>query len=97
MDSLCERREEMLVSLLYDEGDPQELAEARAHIAACVECRQEYESLIGTRFDVRVVEATAVGACPAVIPEVTGTAHITGRHEFFIDPDDPLREGVLLR
>jgi trans-L-3-hydroxyproline dehydratase len=55
------------------------------------------ESLIGTRFDVRVVEATAVGACPAVIPEVTGAAYITGRHEFFIDPDDPLREGVLLR
>ena len=55
------------------------------------------ESLIGTRFDVQVVEATAVGACPAVIPEVTGAAYITGRHEFLIDPDDPLREGVLLR
>ncbi|HUU98775.1 MAG TPA: proline racemase family protein [Phycisphaerae bacterium] len=55
------------------------------------------ESLIGTHFDVRVVEATAVGACPAVIPEVTGAAYITGRHEFLIDPDDPLREGVLLR
>ncbi len=49
MDSLCERREEIVVSLLYDEGDPRELAEARAHIAACAECRQEYESLIGTR------------------------------------------------
>ncbi len=55
------------------------------------------ESLIGTRFDVRVAEATAVGACPAVIPEVTGAAYITGRHEFLIDPDDPLRDGVLLR
>ena len=49
MDSQCERREEIVVSLLYDEGDPRELAEARAHIAACAECRQEYESLIGTR------------------------------------------------
>jgi trans-L-3-hydroxyproline dehydratase len=32
-----------------------------------------------------------------VIPEVTGQAHLTGRHEFFVDPADPLRAGVLLR
>jgi proline racemase len=38
-----------------------------------------------------------VGGLPAVIPEVSGTAHITGRHEFLIDPDDPLREGFILR
>jgi proline racemase len=55
------------------------------------------ESLIRTRFDVRITEETTAGGRPAVIPEVTGSAHITGRHEFFIDPDDPLREGVLLR
>ncbi len=55
------------------------------------------ESLIGTRFDVRVTESTLVGGHPAVIPEVRGAAFITGRHEFFIDPEDPLREGVLLR
>jgi trans-L-3-hydroxyproline dehydratase len=55
------------------------------------------ESLIGTCFDVRVVEETSVGEVPAVIPEVTGAAHITGRHEFLIDPDDPLRAGILLR
>jgi proline racemase len=28
---------------------------------------------------------------------VTGSAHVTGRHRFLIDPDDPLREGFLLR
>jgi proline racemase len=27
---------------------------------------------------------------------VTGTAYITGTSQFFYDPDDPLREGVLL-
>jgi proline racemase len=32
-----------------------------------------------------------------VIPEVTGSAWITGRHEFLIAPDDPLREGFILR
>ncbi|MCZ6836745.1 MAG: proline racemase family protein [Planctomycetota bacterium] len=54
-------------------------------------------SLIGTTFDVRIVGETTLGVVPAVIPEVTGRAHITGHHEFFIDPDDPLCEGVLLR
>jgi trans-L-3-hydroxyproline dehydratase len=55
------------------------------------------ESLIGTVFDTRVVETTGVGPFPAIIPEVTGSAYITGRHEFFMDPDDPLRNGLLLR
>ena len=55
------------------------------------------ESLIGTSFDVRLIETTTVGKCPAVIPEVTGSAHITGRHEFLIDPADPLCSGILLR
>jgi trans-L-3-hydroxyproline dehydratase len=55
------------------------------------------ESLIGTRFDVRVAETTTVGEVEAIVPEVTGSAHVTGRHEFLLDPDDPLLEGVLLR
>ncbi len=55
------------------------------------------ESLIGTQFQVRVYETTEVGGVPAVVPEVRGTAHITGRNEFLIDPDDPLAEGFLLR
>jgi trans-L-3-hydroxyproline dehydratase len=32
-----------------------------------------------------------------VIPEVAGEAYLTGRHEFLIDPEDPLRAGVYLR
>ena len=55
------------------------------------------ESIIGTRFSVRVVTCTHEGALPAVIPEVTGSASITGTHTFLIDPDDPLRDGFLLR
>ena len=55
------------------------------------------ESLIGTRFDVGVVETATVGDKPAIVPEVGGSAYITGRHEFLIDPADPLREGVFLR
>jgi trans-L-3-hydroxyproline dehydratase len=55
------------------------------------------ESIIGSRFTGRVVQETTFGPYPAIIPEVEGAAHITGRHEFLIDPDDPLREGFILR
>jgi proline racemase len=55
------------------------------------------ESLIGTRFAGRIVRTTTVGTIPAVVPEVEGSAFITGRAEFVLDPADPLREGFFLR
>jgi proline racemase len=55
------------------------------------------ESLAGTRFTGRLVEETRVANTPAVVPEVTGQAFLTGFHTFVLDPDDPLREGFLLR
>jgi trans-L-3-hydroxyproline dehydratase len=55
------------------------------------------ESLIGSRFRVTAVDQTSFGPHPAIVPEVEGSAHITGTHRFLIDPDDPLREGFVLR
>jgi proline racemase len=55
------------------------------------------ESIIGTRFTGRIVRTTSFGPHPALIPEIEGAAHITGRHEFLIDPADPLRDGFILR
>ncbi len=55
------------------------------------------ESIIGTSFTGRVVEQTPFGPHQAVIPEVEGTAHIVGRCEFLIDPEDPLKDGFILR
>jgi proline racemase len=55
------------------------------------------ESILGTSFSGRVVETTQIGAVVGIIPEVSGTAYITGRHEFLIDPDDPLSGGFILR
>jgi hypothetical protein len=46
---LRENREERLVSLLYDDGDPAELARTRAHLARCPACREELEKLTETR------------------------------------------------
>jgi trans-L-3-hydroxyproline dehydratase len=43
-----------------------------------------------------VVSETTFGPHKAIIPEVEGTAHITGIHTFLTDPDDPLRLGFIL-
>jgi proline racemase len=55
------------------------------------------ESILGTAFSCRVLETARAGNFAAVIPEVQGRAFITGRHEFLIDPADPLKEGFILR
>jgi proline racemase len=52
-----------------------------------------HESLIGTRFLGRVASRTRVGEQPAIVPEIEGSAWITGEHTFLIDDGDPLREG----
>ena len=55
------------------------------------------ESLIGTRFTGRIVRTATFGPYEAIIPEVEGSAWITSRHEFWIAPDDPLKNGFMLR
>jgi proline racemase len=57
----------------------------------------EIESIIGTRFRVRCIAETRVGDVPAVLTEVTGSAHQTGSHTFVLGSDDPLPEGVFIR
>ncbi len=55
------------------------------------------ESIIGSTMSVQALSETAFGPYPAIIPEVSGTAHITGRNEFWFDPDDPLSAGFIFR
>lgn len=55
------------------------------------------ESILGTTFTGEVVAVAEFGQFTAVIPQVTGTAHITGLNQLLIDPEDPLRHGFLLR
>jgi trans-L-3-hydroxyproline dehydratase len=55
------------------------------------------ESVLGSTMSVKVVETTKFGPHDAVIPEVSGTASITGRNEFYFDPEDPFRNGFFLR
>ncbi len=55
------------------------------------------ESIAGTLFKGRLVEKTRVGDLDAVVPEVEGTAYVTGFSQFVLDPSDPLKEGFLLK
>jgi proline racemase len=55
------------------------------------------ESIVGSTFTGRFEERTTVGDHDAVVPRITGDAHIVGRSEFVMDPSDPLEEGFLLR
>ena len=55
------------------------------------------ESIVGSTMRVKPVEVTKFGPYDAIVPEVTGTASIIGRNEFYFDPEDPFREGFILR
>ena len=52
-----------------------------------------HESIIGTTFSARVVERTRLGEIEAIVPELTGSAWITGEHTFVVQSNDPLRGG----
>jgi proline racemase len=56
-----------------------------------------HRSIVGSEFRARVVAETEVAGIPAVVTEVEGSAHLTGRHEFVLEPDDELGVGFLLR
>lgn len=55
-----------------------------------------HESIVGSLFYGKVLEATEVGGLPAVITEIAGSAWLMGMHKFFYDPEDELRNGFLL-
>jgi proline racemase len=53
-------------------------------------------SLIGGQFEGRIVGTARVGQLPAIIPEISGRAWITGTHQHMLDPADPWPEGYRL-
>jgi proline racemase len=54
------------------------------------------EGLLGLRFAGRIAGETEVEGRRAILPEITGTAYITGLSQFLFDPEDPVRDGFLL-
>ena len=59
--------------------------------------KMRIESIIGSVFIAKVIEEVKFGPFKAVIPEIEGEAFITGQHSFFIDPNDPFKDGFFLR
>jgi proline racemase len=53
-------------------------------------------SIIGSKFTGRIAALTNVGQTPAIIPEISGRAWITGVHQHMLDPGDPWPEGYRL-
>lgn len=51
---------------------------------------------LDTQFKARITGETMAGEYPAVLVEITGSAHITGLHQFVLDKDDPFQQGFLL-
>jgi proline racemase len=54
-------------------------------------------SIVGSEFEGRVVGDAALAGRPAVVTEIAGTAHLTGYHQFVLQPGDELGTGFLLR
>jgi proline racemase len=52
-----------------------------------------HRSIIGTEFVGELVGETTVGAQPAVLPTLTGSAWVTGRATWYLDESDPFPEG----
>ena len=52
-----------------------------------------HESVTGTLFRGHAIRRTVVGEHSALVAEIEGSAWITGEHVFWIDEDDPFKEG----
>jgi proline racemase len=52
-----------------------------------------HEGILGTVFTGRLLEETRVGERTAVVPQLTGSAWITGLASYVLDPTDPFPDG----
>lgn len=71
---------------------------AQLHARGELELDTEFinESFIGTRFTGRLVGTSEVAGVPAVVPEFSGRAWITGTANYLLDPTDPFPNGFVL-
>ena len=53
-------------------------------------------SIIGSIFEGRIVEKCHINETPAIIPEISGRAWVTGIHQHMLEPSDPWPEGYRL-
>jgi proline racemase len=72
------------------------MAVLRARAEMHVGDRYLARSIIGSEFACRIVGETTVAGRPAILPEITGRAWITGTRTEMLDPDDPWPSGYRL-
>ena len=53
-------------------------------------------SIIDSTFECRIARETTVAGKPAIVPEISGRAWITGTHQVMLDPGDPWPAGYRL-
>ena len=72
---------------------------ALMHAKGLLQIGQTFDafSIINSKFTGRIAREENVSDKPAIIPEITGRAWITGTHQHFLDPDDPWPEGYRLK
>jgi proline racemase len=52
-----------------------------------------HHSIFGTNYRGQILGEATVGGLPAIHPEISGRAWVTGLYNVFIEPDDPLAHG----
>ena len=77
-------------------GTCAKMAYLHAHGELAVGEPYTYCGILDSEFVGRIVETTTIGGVPAVIPEITGSAHITGMGTLVLTADDPFPEGFRL-
>ena len=55
-----------------------------------------YESITGSLFRGEVMQEVDIAGGKGIIPQITGSAYITGLNEWIVDNQDPLKYGFLL-
>jgi proline racemase len=77
-------------------GTSARMAQLHARGELALDVPWVHESVIGTRFTGRLVAETDVAGRPAVVPEITGRAWVTGMGQYLLDPEDPFPAGFAL-
>jgi proline racemase/trans-L-3-hydroxyproline dehydratase len=77
-------------------GTCAKMAMLHAHGRLKVGQQYKYRSIIGTEFYGKIVKEAMVGDYEAIVPEVTGSAHIIGIQQFVIEEEDPFKYGFEL-
>ncbi len=71
---------------------------ALLYAKGCLGLNEPYvnQGIIGTRFTGRLLREESVGDVTGVVPEIAGSAYVTGFHQFVVDSRDPLKSGFPL-